>query len=254
MPSWNIAAFTHRGRVRSTNEDAVAVHKRILTGDMTEPLVISAADDCCVLMIADGMGGHAQGAKASRAVLDYLVTAIVRLSDPVSCAEVIEEANQHLFELMHLHQEALGMGSTIVGAALKADQLVTFNVGDSRTYLFSSGQLIQLSHDDVPEHENHRVGLRRSHAITQALGGSSLPVAIEPHVTVEAPLASGEALLLCSDGLTDMVDNQSISKVLRSARTPLQSVRKLAARAFGAGARDNISLIVAVRSDSSGGP
>jgi PPM family protein phosphatase len=249
MPNWTIAAFTHRGRVRSVNEDALAVHKRILTGDMTVPLVISAADDSCVLMIADGMGGHAQGALASRAVLDYLVAAIDRLVDPASCADVIEDANQHLFDLMREHDERLGMGSTIVGAVLKADQLVTFNVGDSRTYLFSSGQLIQLSHDDVPEHENYRVGPRRSHAITQALGGSSLPVAIKPHVTVEVPLASGEILLLCSDGLTDMVDHHAIESILSDARTPVETVRRLAAKAFRAGGRDNISLIAACRID-----
>ena len=84
MPNWTIAAFTHSGRVRSVNEDAVAVHRRILTGEMTVPSVISAAEDCCVLMIADGMGGHAHGAMASRAILDYLVAAIDRLSDPAS--------------------------------------------------------------------------------------------------------------------------------------------------------------------------
>jgi protein phosphatase len=254
MPNWTIAAFTHRGRVRSVNEDAIAAHIRILTGDMSEPLVMSAPNDSCVLMIADGMGGHAQGAMASRAVLDHLVAAIDRLADPATCAEVVEEANQRLFELMQEHQEALGMGSTIVGAVLRADRLVTFNVGDSRCYLFSAGQLVQLSHDDVPEGENNQFGSRRSHALTQALGGTSFPVAIEPHISIDPPLASGETLLLCSDGLTDMVDNQTISKILRSARTPLQSVRKLAARAFGAGARDNVSLIVACRSESSDSP
>lgn len=254
MPNWTIAALTHRGRVRSVNEDAVAVHKRILTGDMTVPLVISAADDCCVLMIADGMGGHAHGAMASRAVLDYLVAAVDRLSDPASCAGVIEEANQRLFALMHQHPEALGMGSTIVGAVLKADQLMAFNVGDSRCYLLSRGQLVQLSQDDVPEGENGQFRFRRSHALSQAVGGTSLPVAIEPHISIDTPLAPGEALLLCSDGLTDMVDNQSISKMLRSAGTPHQSVRKLAAMAFRAGARDNVSLIVACRSESSGSP
>ena len=76
MPSWNIAAFTHRGRVRPSNEDGVAVNTRILTGNMDKPLVLSAPDDSCILMIADGMGGHAHGAMASRAVLDYLVAAI----------------------------------------------------------------------------------------------------------------------------------------------------------------------------------
>ena len=242
MPSWTIAAFTHRGRVRPVNEDAIAVHTRILTGNMDEPLAISMSDDCCVLMIADGMGGHAQGALASRAVLDYLVEAIDRLAESPSCAEVVEEANRHLFELMHQHPEALGMGSTIVGVTLKADQLVTFNVGDSRAYLFSKGQLIQLiqlSHDDVPEQENDRPGPRRSHALTQALGGSSLPLAVAPHISIDSPLATGETLLLCSDGLTDMVADQTISDTLRTTETPLRSVRKLAAEAFNAGARDN---------------
>lgn len=245
MPNWTIAAFTHRGRVRSVNEDAIAVQMRILTGDMTEPLVMSSPDDSCVMMIADGMGGHAQGAMASRAVLDYLVAASDRLSDPASCAEVIEEANQHLFVLMHQHQEALGMGSTIVGAVLGANQLVTFNVGDSRCYLFSAGQLVQLSCDDVPEGENSPFGSRRSHALTQALGGSSLSLAIAPHITIDSPLGPGETLLVCSDGLTDMVAHDIISHTLRAANDPLRSARKLAAKAFSAGARDNLSLIIA---------
>ena len=79
--------------------------------------------------------------------------------DPANCAEVFEEANQHLFELLYEHEETIGMGTTLVGAVLKDDQLLTFNVGDSRSYLFSAGQLIQLSHDDVPEPDD-RAGPR----------------------------------------------------------------------------------------------
>ena len=254
MPSWAIAAFTHRGRLRPNNEDAIAIGNRVFTGDMAAPVVIASPNDCCLLMIADGMGGHAHGAMASRAVLDYLVAAIDRLSNPAFCAEVVEKANRHLFELMHERSEALGMGTTLVGAVLTANQLVTFNVGDSRCYLFSAGQLVQLSHDDVPEGGSNHSGPRRSHALTQALGGSSLPLAIEPHISVDAPLAPGEVLLLCSDGLTDMVGNPVISQTLKAARTPLQSVRKLAAKAFHAGGRDNISLIVARRSDAPSAP
>lgn len=247
MPNWTIATFTHRGRVRPVNEDAIAVHTRILTGNMDKPLAISMSDDCCVLMIADGMGGHAQGALASRAVLDYLVAAVDRLAESASCAEVIEEANRHLFELMHQHPEALGMGSTIVGVTLKADQLVAFNVGDSRAHLFSKGQLIQLSRDDVPEQESHRPGPRRSHTLTQALGGSSFPLPVDPHVTIDAPLATGETLLLCSDGLTDMVPDDVICDILSKIASPTTALRHLAARAFQAGGRDNISLVVAAR-------
>ncbi|MBX9650573.1 MAG: protein phosphatase 2C domain-containing protein, partial [Xanthobacteraceae bacterium] len=225
MPNWTIAAFTHRGRVRPVNEDAIAVHTRILTGNMDEPLAISMSDDRCVLMIADGMGGHAEGALASRAVLDYLVAAVDRLAESASCAEVIEEANRHLFELMHHHPEALGMGSTIVGATLKADQLVTFNVGDSSAHLFSKRQMIQLSRDDVPKQESHRLGFRRSHALTQALGGSPFSLPVDPHITIDAPLAPGETLLLCSDGLTDMVADHVLREVLSKTTDPNTAVR-----------------------------
>jgi PPM family protein phosphatase len=206
---------------------------------------MTAPNGCCLLMIADGMGGHAHGAMASRAVLDYLVAATDRLSNSASCAEVVVEANQQLFELMHEHPEALGMGTTLVGAFLTADQLVTFNVGDSRCYLFSAGRLVQLSYDDVPEGESNRFGPRRSHALTQALGGSSFPIGVEAHISVDPPLAPGETLLLCSDGLTDMIANQTVSDALRTAKNPLQAARKLAAKAFSAGGRDNVSLIVA---------
>ncbi|MGJ4905502.1 PP2C family protein-serine/threonine phosphatase [Bradyrhizobium sp. HKCCYLS2058] len=251
MPHLSIAAFTHRGRVRPENEDAIAIGTRILTGNMNTPVVLTTPNDCCPLMIADGMGGHAHGAMASRAVLDYLVAAMDRLSDPASCAEVIEEANQQLFELMREHREALGMGTTLVGAILAADRLTTFNVGDSGCYLFSAGQLVQLSYDDVLEGENKAFGAPRSHALTQALGGSSFPVAIEPHISVDSPLAPGETLLLCSDGLSDMVSNQAISHTLRTVKDPLRCARRLAAAAFSAGAKDNVSLIIARRTDAS---
>jgi protein phosphatase len=95
------------------------------------------------------------------------------------------------------------MGTTLVGAFVTPKALLTFNIGDSRCYLFSASQLIQLSHDDVADERINHSGQRRSHAITQALGGSSFPIAVEPHINVDAPLGADETLLLCSDGLTD---------------------------------------------------
>jgi protein phosphatase len=189
---------------------------------MDKPVIFPVPNDRCVLMVADGMGGHPHGDAASRLVLRYLVKVIDRLSNPASCAEVIKGANQRLFEIMHEDRDMLGMGTTLVGAVLTAERLTTFNVGDSRCYLFSAGRLIQLSYDDVPEGESNHFGPRRSHALTQALSGASFPVAIEPHVTVDAPLAAGETLLLCSDGLTDMVTSEVISSTLRTANDPLR--------------------------------
>ncbi|MEH2539169.1 PP2C family protein-serine/threonine phosphatase [Bradyrhizobium sp. AZCC 1699] len=247
MTSWTIAAFTHRGRVRPDNEDAIAIGDRIFTGDMDTPVVVSVPNECCHLMIADGMGGHAHGAMASRAVLDHLVGATDRLSNPDFCAEAIEEANQHLFALMQDQRESVGMGATLVGAILSPNTVLAFNVGDSRSYHFGAGQLTQLSFDDVPEDE----GPLRSHAITQALGGASFPVSIDPHVSLHPSLAVGESLLLCSDGLTDMLSNQIIYRILNTAEDPLRAVRKLAATAFRVGALDNISIIVCTRAAGS---
>jgi serine/threonine protein phosphatase PrpC len=249
MTSWTIAAFTHRGRVRPANEDAIAIGTDVLTGDMDAPVIMTAPGHGCLLMVADGMGGHAQGAMASRAVLDYLVAAADRVSDPASCAEAIEDANQHLYALMQQCHAALGMGTTLVGAFLSPTVLVTFNVGDSRCYLFSAGRLVQLSHDDTADRGQTRSGHRRSHALTQALGGSLFSIAVAPHINLDAPLARREALLLCSDGLTDMIDDHSGAAALHASADPIQTVRDLAGKAFAAGARDNISLVVARRSD-----
>ncbi len=245
MTGWTIAAFTHRGRVRSANEDAISIGTRVLTGDMNTPVVMTAPGEGCLLMVADGMGGHAEGARASRAVLDYLVAAADRLSNQETCAEAIEAANQHLYTLMEQQEVTLGMGTTLVGAFVSPTALLTFNVGDSRSYLVSDGRLIQLSHDDVADDGIDRSGRRRSHAITQALGGSSFSIAVEPHVNVGAPLGVDETLLLCSDGLTDMVDDRDIARTLGAASDANRTVRDLVGKAFSAGARDNVSLIVA---------
>ncbi len=136
---------------------------------------------------------------------------------------------------MEQQEAALGMGTTLVGALLTPTALLTFNIGDSRCYLFSTGRLIQLSHDDVADEGVDHSGHRRSHAITQALGGSSFPTAVEPHVNVDAPLGADETLLLCSDGLTDMVEDNEIGHALSVAPDHVRAVRDLVAKVFAPG-------------------
>ncbi|WP_024513343.1 protein phosphatase 2C domain-containing protein [Bradyrhizobium sp. ARR65] len=245
MPAWYVAAFTHRGRVRSANEGALAVDGYVLTGDMTEPYILAPTKDICVLMIADGMGGHAGGAQASRVALDHLVANAGRLVDQATCAEAIQNANDHLYGMMRSQPEVTGMGSTLVGAILSSSRILAFNVGDSRLYLQTHDHLVQLSQDDVGDRGVDASGRRTSYAITQALGGSEFPVPVDPHVSVDPPLAPGETLLLCSDRLTDMLADNATHDVLSGAADPNSAVRELAARAFRAGAQDDLSLIVA---------
>jgi serine/threonine protein phosphatase PrpC len=243
---WHTAAFTHRGRVRKENQDGVAVDGRVLVGDMPAPTTTTVVKDTSVLMIADGLGGHARGAAASRAVLDLLVADADRLASPLTCADAIRSANDYLYELMHADPSAVGMGATLVGAALTSTRLLIFNVGDARAYLHSHGHLIQLSHDDVPG-DGMRSWPRVCHAVTQAIGGSTFHVSIEPHISVEPPLLPAETLLLCTDGLTDMVSDSIIRDVLRKTTDIGAAARSLAAQAFRAGCTDNITLVLARR-------
>ena len=245
MPAWSVSAFSHRGLVRPVNEDAVAIDGKILTGDMDKPCRCDVTASSCLLMIADGMGGHAHGALASKTVLDHLIADADRLSDPKSCSGAIGAANKYLFGMMPEQPENSGMGTTLVGVSLTTDALVMFNVGDSRCYRFGSSGFSQLSHDDVSSTTKDTSGHRRSHAITQCLGGSPFFIPVEPHVRADVPLTDDETILLCSDGLTDMVQDPTIASIMANAGDCTQAVRNLAAAALQAGGADNLSIVVA---------
>jgi len=244
--SWSVAAFTHRGLVRSANEDAIAIAGQLLTGDMDHVHHQHVDGSDCLLMIADGMGGHAHGAVASKIVLDHLVADADRLLESQSAAAAVDAANTRLYAVMANHPESEGMGTTVVGAVLSTQSLLVLNVGDSRCYRAGEGELRQLSQDDVASTVRDASGHRQSHAITQCLGGVPFQLPLSPHITVHPPLAVGETLLLCSDGLTDMVDDEAISHLLTdSAGGSTDAVRKLARAAIKAGGVDNLSIIAA---------
>ncbi|MGM5050348.1 PP2C family protein-serine/threonine phosphatase [Tardiphaga sp. 20_F10_N6_6] len=245
-PTWHVSAFTHRGRVRGSNEDTIAIGGQILSGDLSAPLEFHLSSRASVLMVADGLGGHNAGALASRFVIEQLVKLIDCTATAFDCAKAITETNQKLFDLMQQQPDLAGMGSTLVGAVLQQTELVSFHVGDSRLYLRTPLHLIQLSQDDVPEGKIDPQGRRTTHGITQALGGSLGFIAVEPNVTTDPLPAPDETLLLCSDGLTDLVSDDAIRRVLGTADLSL-ATRRLAALALRRGGHDNISIVVARR-------
>lgn len=245
MPIWEIAAFTHCGRVRTSNQDGVAIDDRLLVGDMATPTNVTVKKDSCILVVADGMGGHVHGTKASRAVLDCLIAKRGQAMQPATCITAIHETCDHLHKLMEADPTTLGMGATVAGVLLSPAQLLVFNVGDAKVFLHSHHHLIQLSRDDVPPTGLSQSGHRISHVVTQAIGGSAFPVPIDPHVSVEPALRRNETLLLCSDGLTDMVAHHQIQDTLSRTANVELGARSLAAQAFRAGAADNLSIVLA---------
>jgi PPM family protein phosphatase len=229
---------TDTGRRRPHNEDAIRVH----------------ADEG-LLVLADGMGGYSAGEVASRIAVDT-VTRMVRNAPDMERADrvlrkAVLKANQAILEAARERPGQEGMGTTVVVCLLRRRRLTVAHVGDSRLYRFRRGQLEQLTVDHslnqellergyYTKMEARRAGNRN--VITRALGvGSEVEVALR-----EEPVADGDVFLLCSDGLTDMIDDHSIRFALDKCGGRLEeAAERLIERANAQGGRDNISVILA---------
>ncbi|HVT70536.1 MAG TPA: protein phosphatase 2C domain-containing protein [Trebonia sp.] len=230
MIQFSYGAATSVGRVRKVNEDSYLA---------VPPLFV----------VADGMGGHGSGDVASRMAIEEM-TACVALR-PLFAEAVLtalEHANRHIIE----GDEANRMGTTVTGlAGLEAaggDQLMVFNIGDSRVYRLAGGRLEQLTvdHSEVQQlvvagvitREQARSHPRRN-VITRALGSDSGLLA--DHWLL--PPVPGDRYLLCSDGLSGELREEDMLPLL-AAGNPQQAADALVAAANDAGGRDNVTVIV----------
>ncbi len=227
-----VTAFTHRGKLRAGNEDAITVAGWIADAAMAGPRRSRHVPaEPLLVALADGLGGHAAGEVASRYAVDRLATQA--LGDETSIATALAAINAELYRTMAAAPELLGMGTTVAGLLLTASRALWFNVGDSRIYRYRDGCLQQLSIDDVPP--GTRTGI-----ITQTLGGSHRPVPVRPHIGGE-DLSHPSRFLLCSDGLTDMIGVAEMERAMAAADE--DAVPALFTHAMQAGGADNISII-----------
>jgi serine/threonine protein phosphatase PrpC len=239
-----ITAFTHQGRVRDSNEDTIAVGSWVRNRSMSVPYQLRLAlETPLICVVADGMGGHAAGEIASEHVAVRLSQEASQISDLEHLGSILQKINGELYELMKVEPSRVGMGTTVVGMILFQNSLIWFNVGDSRLYLHRNGFLRQISIDDVPNavRSDDPDSKRRVSAITQSLGGTKALQRPAPHAGMDN-FAVPSRWLLCSDGLTDMVDLDTMEASM--AMTDLEAVSKLVASAIGAGGGDNISAII----------
>jgi serine/threonine protein phosphatase PrpC len=240
-------ALTHQGAVRASNQDTVAVGDWIASESMTAPVIRDHRIGAPLIsLVADGMGGHAAGEVASRAVAEHLSRRAAEASDEVALAALVRDADAELYALMRERPAWRGMGTTVAGISITPRGLMAFNVGDSRVYRIDDDGLVQLSTDDTPGPKlpDGRTAVYTSSIITQVLGGYGPDAPsdrIVPHVLHKAPVA-GARYLICSDGLTDLVDRATIETTLTpDDRT---SARALFETAMARGGNDNISLIL----------
>ena len=235
-PVW---AATHAGHVRPENEDRCCVGNWLSDGGNAS---WQGFADCVPswAAIADGMGGHDAGEIASEAAARTIMRLAKDAQSELDIARMLEAANDLIYEEMYGARGRPAMGSTIVGVVLRGQTVLTFNVGDSRLYLTRGPELVLESVDDtlgrvVPNRKF------RSHALTQSLGGSYRRIPFTPHIKGKI-LSSSEGLLLCSDGLTDMLSDNEIGSVLsRQSTNPAQA---LVSAALDAGGSDNITVVV----------
>jgi PPM family protein phosphatase len=218
---------------RPNNEDAVFASPRLAA-------------------VADGVGGAAAGEVASQTLINALIHVDKcrlqgRLEDAL--AEGIAQGNETIGFIAGCRPALAGMSTTVTAVALGDDRCVVANLGDSRTYLLRDGELIQLTHDDswvqlmidsgelTPEEARDHP--RRS-LVLAALDGE--PDRGPSLTTFEA--RPGDRLLLCSDGLSDVVDDAALEATLRLASRE-ECAARLIELALAAGGRDNISAVVA---------
>ncbi|MGZ8784193.1 MAG: PP2C family protein-serine/threonine phosphatase [Acidimicrobiia bacterium] len=226
------ATGSHRGRIRDNNEDAVFPE----TGGKT--------DGRLVVAVADGMGGHVGGEVASR-----LAIGAIAGGEDVPIAQRVSAANDLILAEAEANPELRGMGTTLTAAELSpARSLVIAHVGDSRAYLYRSGILEQLTNDHSVVADYLRAGSIRPEDVATHPQRSILTRALGLYPNVEVDVIetrtrSGDRLLICSDGLTSMVDNQRISGTL-GLGAPEEAVWALIEAANQAGGHDNISLAV----------
>ena len=261
--------LTDAGRVRSSNEDQFLVAElsrslRVQQTSLTQATSYRSRSRGHVFLVADGMGGHAAGEVASALTVETVEGFVVELlrrfsnlqADDESgvladLREAVRQADARIFEESEHHPELAGMGTTLTLAFSSGRRLFVFHAGDSRCYLCRAGQLARLTEDHTvtadlvrrgaitPEEARHHPS---RHIVTNILGGGQSGV----HVDVRrVDLEAGDALLICSDGLTDMLDDARIAAALMAEPEPEAACARLIAEANEAGGKDNITAVIA---------
>ena len=239
-----ITGITDTGLQRSANEDHIGFDEGL-----------------GIAVLANGMGGHKAGGTASRMAVDSVLENLKKLinqetSVPITSSQLlamvsntISDSNSEIYQAASVNSDFKGMGTTVVAAVIKGYQLVVGHVGDSRAYLFRGKFLSRITRDHSLLQELIDKGFYTEleartatvgHVVTRALGTRA-------EVKLDAArheLEHHDLVLLCSDGLTDMVSDSLIEVVLQDAQDVESAAKTLVELANEHGGRDNISVIL----------
>ena len=263
------SGLSDRGLKRPNNEDHFLVAQidrswRTLQTNVPDgafPQTIT--DSVTAQMVADGMGGKAGGEIASRTAIAAFVdivqrtpNLILRLDKQVAddilqrMAKRFERVKDALEDVVRRDPTLSGMGTTLTLACNFRDDLLVAHVGDSRAYLYRGGSLQRLTRDQTMGQFLREAGLLSEaelarhpmrHVLTGVLGTQGSPIEVELRFV---HLEDDDQILLCSDGLTEMVDDAAIAAALGSTRTAAEACQRLVNLALGHGGHDNVTVVV----------
>ena len=232
--------MTDTGKVRTINQDYI----------FASPEPIGKLQD--LYLVADGMGGHRAGDYASRFLVEKLVDFISGEEEGNTISilrEGIEKVNRMLYREALKDEAFSGMGTTLVAATVEENLLFVANVGDSRLYLIRNGKAKQITKDHSYVEEMVKLGkmnrgsadyMRQKNIITRAVGtGEDVNIDF-----FEVLLKKGDYILLCSDGLSNMVEDEAIAELVSSEKALKEKAEALIVSANDNGGRDNIAVIL----------
>jgi serine/threonine protein phosphatase PrpC len=268
----DIAALSHPGKVRPDNEDHYLVVKfgrslDVLMTNLPKGDVPARAEEVGYgMVVADGMGGAKGGKIASRLAINTLIDLVLAVPDWILRLDLDDEQAQRamsrsaqryrqvsskISQQAEREPQLAGMGTTMTAAVSLGENLIVTHVGDSRAYLFREGKLLQLTKDQTVVQTLLDKGVITQegaaahpwrHILTQALGKPGSDLQVE---SGQLKLGDGDCLLLCTDGLTEMVTDANIVEVLGREETALDACSALLILALESGGKDNVTVIVA---------
>lgn len=242
MLNLDIKATSDKGRVRTNNEDMILINGTFIRDNTIHRHVQVTDQGKYITAIADGMGGHNGGEVASEIVLKSLCSLFRRLSHHLNISlfnETVyvwmDKINKRLEKNGKESDDLYGMGTTLVGFIVYENKFFWINCGDSRIYRYHSGMLTQISNDHSL---SNLMGVNeRSNVIVNCIGGGCKTSYIDLVEFTES-VTDGDLFILCSDGLTDMLGDIEIERVLAAGGAS----EELCAAAISAGGYDNISV------------
>lgn len=247
--TYEFYALTDKGRVRANNEDAVLVD-----------------EDLQLALLADGMGGYNAGEVASSMATTFISTdmaqRLAQAGPNPQATEVrraleisVESANTAVFGASLSNPQYAGMGTTLVAAVFAGSRMILGHIGDSRAYRFRADALHQITRDHSWLQEQLDAGLMtpqqaavsgNRNLVTRALG-------VEMHALMEVnefQIEPQDLMVLCSDGLTDMISDADIADILRTSGTLQDKAERLVDAANARGGRDNVSVLLVLATEA----